>query len=312
METSLPPVFGKEIDMHHLKEAPLWRRAVLLAFAVMLVFGLVGCGTDTTETAQVTEAPVEATEVILSSTTSTEDSGLFDELIPAFEEAHPEYAVKVIAVGTGEALELGRNKDADVMLVHATADEEAMVTEGYAVNRSDVMYNDFIIVGPTADPAGVKGAADITAAMAAIQKAGEAGEAKFISRGDDSGTHKKELKLWPAAGIDPAPTPETADWYEESGQGMGDTLNIASEEAAYTMADRATYLAMKDALELEILFEKDPALLNQYGVLVVTDAKKQEGGQAFYDWIIADEAQELIGQFGVEKYGEPLFIPNAP
>lgn len=278
-----------------------------MGFVLVLALGLAACG-ETTDTA---EPPAEPTNVVLSSTTSTEDSGLFDELIPAFEAANPEYKVQVIAVGTGEALELGRTKDADVLLVHATADEEVFVEEGYGIERADVMYNDFIIVGPASDPAGIKGAADIEAAMTAIQKAGDEGKTKFFSRGDDSGTHKKELQLWPAAGVEPTPTPETDDWYEETGQGMGDTLKIASEEQAYTMADRATYLSMRDALDLEILFEKDPTLLNQYGTIVVTEAKNQAGGQAFWDWVLGDEAQKLIGEFGVEEFGEPLFVPNA-
>lgn len=295
--------------MHDPKRAPGWRRRALLAsLPAVLVLGIVGCAGGGQET---TEAPAEPTNIVLSSTTSTEDSGLFDELIPAFEAANPEYRVQVIAVGTGEALELGRTKDADVLLVHATSDEEQFVAEGYGIERADVMYNDFIIVGPSTDSASVKGAADIAPVMTAIQKAGQEGKAKFISRGDDSGTHKKELKLWPAAGVESTLTPEANAWYEETGQGMGDTLKIASEEQAYTMADRATYLSMKDTLELEILFQKDPALLNQYGTIVVADARNEKGGQAFWDWILGDEAQRLISEFGVKKYGEPLFVPNA-
>jgi tungstate transport system substrate-binding protein len=297
--------------MHHLTGAPHWRRWGLIALAAMLALSLVACQPQDQGDGGTAEQPAEQSEVILASTTSTQDSGLFDELIPAFEAANPNYTVKVVAVGTGEALELGRNKDADVLLVHAKADEEEFVAEGYGVERADVMYNDFIIVGPASDPAGVKDAADTNAAMAAIAEAGEAGDAKFVSRGDDSGTHKKELPLWTAAGLETTPTPDANDWYEETGQGMGETLTIASEEGAYTIADRATYLAQQDALDLEILFEKDEALLNQYGTIVVTDAKNQEGGQVFWDWILSEEGQQVIGEFGVEDYGQQLFVPNA-
>lgn len=249
---------------------------------------------------------VATREVVLASTTSTQDSGLFDVLVPAFEQASPEYAIQVVAVGTGEALELGRTKDADVLLVHATADEEAFVAEGYGVERADVMYNEFIIVGPATDPSGVKDADDVREAMTAIAT----GAASFISRGDDSGTHKKELGLWAEAGI-AAPTPDAQDWYESSGQGMGETLTIASNKGAYTLTDRATFLSMRDTLDLVIVREGDRDLRNQYGVIVVTDAANQEGGQAFFDWIVSDEGQEVIGTYGVEEYGEPLFIPNA-
>lgn len=287
------------------------RRLAALGLAVILGSALVGCGA-TSQTGP--KKPAEAakpSEVILASTTSTQDSGLFGVLIPAFEKANPDYKVKVIAVGTGEALKLGESKDADVLLVHAKADEEKFVANGFGVDRKNVMYNDFVLIGPAADPAGVKGSADTTAAILAIAKAGELGEAAFISRGDDSGTNKKELKLWAQSGVKPTPTPEADEWYESTGQGMGETLKIASEKQAYTLSDRATFLSMKDALDTEILYEKDKGLLNQYGVIVVTDAKNQAGAQAFYDWILSPAAQKVIGDFGVEKYGEPLFVPNA-
>lgn len=286
--------------------APAIRRTLALVLALVLAFGLVACGgTETTE--QPAEEPaVETSEVILASTTSTQDSGLFDVLIPAFEEANPEYKVQVIAVGTGEALKLGETKDADVLLVHAKADEEKFVENGFGIERKDVMYNDFIIVGPEADPAGVKASADMTAAMTAMY----AGKAPFISRGDDSGTHKKELKLWKTSGLT-TPTPEANAWYESTGQGMGETLKVASEKAAYTLTDRATYLTMQDELDLVIVREGDKGLLNQYGTIVVTDATNQEGGQAFFDWILSPEGQEVIGGYGVEEFGQALFIPNA-
>ncbi len=257
------------------------------------------------------DQPATASDVVLASTTSTQDSGLFDVLIPAFEKANPEYKVKVIAVGTGEAIKLGETKDADVLLVHAKADEEKFVAAGYGKERKDVMYNDFVIVGPEADPAGVKESKDTTAAMVAIEKTGEAGKTVFVSRGDDSGTHKKELKLWSTSGVEPTPTPKANDWYLSTGQGMGETLKIASEKSGYTLADRATYLSMKDALDLVILREGDKGLLNQYGVIVVTGAKNEAGGQTFADWIVGPEGQKIAGEFGVEKYGQQLFIPNA-
>jgi len=289
-----------------LRGKAIWRFGVVfLAFA--LVFSLAGCAAE--EPAEepaaedpIAEEPIATTDLILASTTSTQDSGLFDVLIPAFEEAHPEYKVNVIAKGTGEALELGQNKDADVLLVHAKAKEEAFVADGYGTKRADVMYNDFIIVGPAADPAGVKGVATAAEALKKISDAGAA----FISRGDDSGTHTAEKKLWEGAGVTPA-----GSWYNSAGKGMGDVLTMASELAGYTLTDRATYLSMKNELQLEIVCEGDTALFNQYGVIPVTDATNMEGAQAFADWIVSDEAQKVIGEYGVEEFGAPLFFPNA-
>lgn len=284
-----------------LKGKAIWRFGVVfLAFA--LVFSLAGCAAEEPAAEEpVAEEPVEATELILASTTSTQDSGLFDELIPAFEEAYPEYKVNVIAVGTGEALELGQNKDADVLLVHAKAKEETFVADGYGTERKDVMYNDFIIVGPAADPAGIKGLTVVDA----LKKISD-GAQPFVSRGDESGTHTAEKKLWETAGITPA-----GDWYMSAGQGMGDVLKIASETPGYTMTDRATYLNLKDTLALEILVEGDTSLFNQYGVIPVVDANNPEGAQAFADWIVSDEGQAVIAEYGVEKFGAPLFFPNA-
>jgi len=286
--------------MDRLRESAVWR-VLLLVLAFALVFSLAACGGGEEEPAE--EPAPEPTKVVLASTTSTQDSGLFDELIPAFEEAYPEYQVEVIAVGTGEALELGQNKDADVLLVHAKAKEEQFVEDGYGVERVDVMYNDFIVVGPPADPAAIKGMTDASDAFTKIANA----QATFVSRGDDSGTHTKELSIWEEAGIEPS-----GPWYMSTGQGMGDVLKIASETPGYTLSDRATFLALEDTLALEIDVEGDPALFNQYGCIVVTDANNQEGGQAFWDWIISDEGQAVIETYGVEEYGEPLFIPNAP
>lgn len=280
---------------------PLSRRVAGALLATVLALSLVACNSQERDGENGEGA--EVTELILASTTSTQDSGLFDELIPAFEEANPEYKLKVVAVGTGEALELGKNKDADVLLVHARSDEEAFVAEGYGVERKDVMYNDFVIVGPEADPSGVGASADAAAAMKAIS----GGAAPFFSRGDDSGTNKKELKLWEVASVDPA----GAVWYEQTGQGMGDTLKVASEKQGYTMTDRATFLNMRDALDVVVVFEGDPELFNQYGVIPVTDAVNQNGAQAFADWIVSDEGQKVIAEYGVETFGEPLFTPNA-
>jgi len=288
-----------------LRGTAVWRFiAVVLAFA--LVFSIAACAPEdesADEAAEeVAEEPVETTDLILASTTSTQDSGLFDVLIPAFEEAYPEYKVNVIAKGTGEALELGQNKDADVLLVHAKAKEEAFVADGYGTERRDVMYNDFIIVGPAADPAGIKGTATAAEALTKLSASGSS----FVSRGDESGTHTAEKNLWTKAAVTPA-----GEWYVSAGKGMGDVLIMASELGAYTLTDRATYLSMADTLELDILVEGDSALFNQYGVIPVTDATNMDGAQAFADWIVSPEAQEIIAEYGVEEYGEPLFFPNA-
>jgi tungstate transport system substrate-binding protein len=248
---------------------------------------------------------------VLASTTSTQDSGLFDVLIPAFEKANPQYKVKVIAVGSGEALKLGQTKDADVLLVHSPAAELQFLANGYAKVRKDVMYNDFVLVGPKTDPAGVKGSANTTAAMLAIQKAGASGKPMFISRGDASGTNAKELTLWNKSGI-ATPTPAVDKWYLSTGQGMGETLKVADEKSAYTLTDRGTWLSMASMLPgTEIVLEKQKALLNQYGVIVIPGSKNEIGGQAFADWILSPAGQKVIGEFGVAKYGQQLFIPNA-
>lgn len=287
---------------HRMSSARLRRTALVLPL-LLLAFSLAACGGEESGAPDETsDEVVETTEVVLASTTSTEDTGLFGELIPAFEDAYPQYTVSVVAVGTGQALEIGRAKDADVLLVHAKADEEEFVAEGYGTERRDVMYNDFIVVGPQADPAGVAGTGDAAAAFAAIADGGHT----FASRGDDSGTHKKELEIWETAGIEPA-----GDWYNSIGQGMGEALTFTSESEGYTLSDRGTYLAMRDRLDLVIAVEGDSLLFNPYGVVVVTDANNKEGAQAFADWIVSEEAQQLISEFGVAEYGEPLFVPNA-
>lgn len=258
----------------------------------------------------VTEEPVAEEpmggNLILATTTSTADSGLLDFILPDFEEKTG-VTVDVIAVGTGQALELGVNGDADVLLVHARASEDAFMDAGDGVRREDVMYNDFVIVGPADDPAGIKGKSKATKALEMISEAG----APFVSRGDDSGTHKKELSLWKEAGIEPS-----GDWYISAGQGMGDVLVMANEQLAYTMSDRATYLALKlEGIELEVLVEGDPLLFNPYGVIAVNPDKNpninNDLANEFIDWLISVDTQELISTFGVDKFGAPLFTPDS-
>jgi tungstate transport system substrate-binding protein len=243
----------------------------------------------------------ERERVVLASTTSTEDSGLFDVLIPAFEAAVPRYDVVVIAVGTGEALELGRRKDVDVLLVHSPAAESAFVAEGFGTDRADVMYNDYVIVGPASDPAEVRGA-DAAGAFRRIAASGQ----PFVSRGDDSGTHRKEEELWAAAGVVPA-----GPWYSVAGLGMSDVLRLASERSSYTLTDRATFRFLAQTLALEVLVQGDDRLFNQYGVIPVVGARNPEGARAFRDWITSGRGQALIGRYGADVSGQPLFFPNA-
>jgi len=242
----------------------------------------------------------------LATTTSTENSGLLDYLLPDFE-AEYNVEVDVIAVGTGQALQLGEDGNADVLMVHARAREDAFMEAGHGVRREDLMYNDFVIVGPEGDPAGVKGMTDAAQALAKIAKAGS----PFVSRGDDSGTHTKEKSIWAAAGVEPS-----GDWYISAGQGMGAVLTMADEERAYTLSDRATYLARTlEGTDLKILVEGDPILFNPYGVMVVNPNKgehiQSDLANTFIDWLISVPTQEKIGQFGVEEFGAPLFAPDS-
>lgn len=241
--------------------------------------------------------------ITVASTTSTENSGLFGHILPIFQ-AETGIEVRVVSQGTGQALETGRRGDADVVFVHARAQEEAFVAEGYGVERFDVMYNDFVIVGPGDDPARLREAPDAAAAMAAIAGAG----ASFASRGDDSGTHVAEKALWSAAGIEPA-----GEWYLSTGSGMGATLNTASQVPAYALTDRGTWLSFDNRGPLEIVHEGDPALFNPYGIILVNPEKhphiKAEQGQAFIDWIISDAGQQAIAGFTIG--GEQLFFPSA-
>jgi len=244
--------------------------------------------------------------LILATTTSTQDSGLLDVLIPVFEKKTG-YFVKTIAVGSGQAMAMGQKGEADVLLVHSPAAEKKFMAEGYGVNRLIVMHNDFIVVGAAADPAGIKGAKSTPEAFKKIAAAGSL----FLSRGDNSGTHSKEKGIWKAAGINP----EGQKWYQETGLGMGQTLNVAAEKKGYTLADRGTWLALKKNLGLEILKEGDPILLNVYHVIGVNSAKwpkvNADGAKAFSDFMVSAETQGIIKTFGVEKYGGALFFPDA-
>ena len=244
--------------------------------------------------------------ITLASTTSTEQSGLFKHLLPLFEKKTG-IQVRVVALGTGQALDMGRRGDADVVFVHARPLEEKFVAEGYGVRRHEVMYNDYVLIGPKSDPAKVAGGKDVVSAFRDISKT----KAPFVSRGDRSGTHFAELELWKAAGVEIAR--EKASWYRETGQGMGPALNTASGMSAYILADRGTWLAFKNRGELAILVQGDRRLFNQYGIILVNPQKhlgvKKEMGQAFIDWIISSEGQEAIASFRVG--GEQLFFPNA-
>jgi tungstate transport system substrate-binding protein len=244
--------------------------------------------------------------ITVASTTSTEQSGLFKHLLPMFEKKTG-IQVRVVALGTGQALDMGRRGDADVVFVHARPLEEKFVTEGYGVRRYEVMYNDFVLIGPRADPAQAAGGKDAVAALKKVHQT----KAAFVSRGDRSGTHFAELELWKAAGIDIAR--EKGTWYREIGQGMGPALNTAAGMNAYVLSDRATWLSFKNRGELAIAVEGDRRLFNQYGVMLVNPQKhlgvKKEMGQAFIDWLISSDGQEAIGAYRIG--GEQLFFPNA-
>jgi len=278
-------------------------------------------------TPDVTVSPAEPTGIevgrlVLATTTSTQDSGLLDVILPDFETRYGA-EVEVIAVGTGQAIELGENGDADVILVHARSREDAFVEAGYGVNRQDVMYNDIVIVGPAADPAGIKGLTDVAAALNKIAETGST----FISRGDDSGTHTKEQTLWQASGLplikatsiksaDKTYVRPQGDWYLSIGQGMGATLTMANEQQAYTLSDRATFLARTlEGIDLEIMVEGDSRLFNPYGVIQVNPALHSHanavGAEVFIAWITSVETQQLIGQFGIDEFGMPLFTPDS-
>lgn len=252
--------------------------------------------------------PAKAAErfITVASTTSTENSGLFKQLLPLFEKKSG-IQVRVVAVGTGQAVRLAERGDADVLFVHHKPSEEKFVADGFGVKRLDVMYNDFVVVGPKADPATIAGGKDTAAAFARIAAA----KAPFASRGDDSGTHKTELTLWKKAGVDVKAA--SGSWYRATGSGMGATLNTAAGIGAYALADRGSWLAFKNKSDLNIVVQGDPALFNQYGVILVNPKKhpsvKEKDGQAFVDWIVSAEGQRAIAGFKIE--GEQLFFPNA-
>jgi len=267
----------------------------LMIAALIVVFG----GTS------VFAAPKQK-NIILATTTSTQDTGLLDVLIPIFEK-QTGYFVKTIAVGSGQAMKMGEKGEADVMLVHSPDAEKKFIADGFGLNRQLVMHNDFIIVGPGTDPAKVKGVKSSAEAMKLIAKSGSL----FLSRGDNSGTHAKEKTLWKKSEI----TPAGQKWYQEIGLGMGQTLNVAAEKKGYTLADRGTYLALKKNLGLDILVEGDAALLNIYHVIEVNSAKwpkaNADGAKAFAAFMVSKTTQDIIKTFGVDKYGSPLFFPDA-
>jgi len=271
----------------------------LLSIILVLAFLLVGCQPPASPQ---TAAP----HLLLATTTSTRDSGLLDVLLPDFEKTAGVF-VDVVAVGTGQALKLGEDGNADVLLVHARAKEDAFMAAGHGVRREDVMYNDFVLVGPPNDPATIAGGNDAAAAFAKIAQA----SAPFVSRGDDSGTHTKEKQIWAKAGIEPA-----GDWYISAGQGMGAVLTMADEQKAYTLSDRATFLARTlEGTQLKILVEGDPLLFNPYGVIAVNPAKndkiQNDLANRFIDWLISAPSQEMIQQFGTAEFGQPLFVPDS-
>ena len=276
--------------------------ALVITIILLCCIVLVGC----TPTSDAVNTSGEGKVLILATTTSTDDSGLLDFILPDFEEGY-QVRVDVVAVGTGQALKLGEDGNADVLLVHARAREDAFMDAGHGVRREDVMYNEFVIVGPEADPAGIKGMTIASDAFAQVADA----EGEFISRGDDSGTHTKEMAIWSAAGIEPS-----GDWYISAGQGMGAVITMADEQQAYTLSDRATYLSRSlEGLDLVILATGDPILFNPYGVMAVNPDKGEhiqlELANQFIDWLVSVETQEVIATYGVAQFGNPLFTPDS-
>ena len=271
-----------------------WLLAVTALLTLVFTFAATGCSTGP-----------KNPNLILATTTSTQDSGLLDVLIPLFEEKTG-YNVQTVAVGTGAALQMGVDGNADVLLVHAPTSEIPLMENGDCVSRKLVMHNDFVIVGPSSDPAGINGMTDAAAAFKKIANT----SSLFISRGDDSGTNKKELAIWKSAGVEPS-----GSWYQETGQGMGASLTITSEKQGYTLSDRATYLATQANNQLDILAQGDPLLLNIYHVMQVNPDKNDQvngdGAKAFVDFMVSKDTQAVIKDFGVDKFGQPLFFPDA-
>ncbi|MEJ2012396.1 MAG: substrate-binding domain-containing protein [Anaerolineales bacterium] len=281
------------------------KHTILLVLSMILALSLGACSSAAVEP---TRVPPENPTLILATTTSTQDSGLLDVLIPIFQEKTG-YIVQTVAVGTGAALKMAEEGNADVLLVHAPASEQALMQAGFGKDRMLIMHNDFVITGPASDPAGIRGLAFADDAFSRIAES----QSTFVSRGDDSGTNKKELSIWSATQFDPATAKPS--WYVESGQGMGATLIIASEKNAYTLTDRATYLANQENLDLEILVEGDPVLLNVYHVITVNPREwpqaNYDGAIAFAKFMTSPEIQAVIGEFGVEPFGQPFFFPDA-
>lgn len=292
-----------------------YSRSKLTIFILVLVIIAVsaltfGCaakapGQNETGKANTNDSKTEVeSEMTLATTTSTRDTGLLDVLVPAFDKKYG-VTTKVVAVGTGEAIEMGRQGNADVLLVHARKSEDEFVASGYGINRKDVMYNFFFVVGPKNDPAGVAKAKDVETAMKKIAES----KSKFVSRGDQSGTHKKELSIWEKYGL----KPQGEAWYKEAGQGMGDTLTMASELGAYTLVDSGTWYAFQDKVNLKIVVEGDPILFNPYGVIAVNPEKypniHNKVATSFIDFITSEEGQKIIGDY--KKNGQQLFIPDA-
>ncbi|HLO15547.1 MAG TPA: substrate-binding domain-containing protein [Anaerolineales bacterium] len=273
---------------------------------IIMILILGACAPVTPAPTQVPVAPANP-NLILATTTSTQDSGLLDVLIPLFEK-ETSYKVQTVAVGSGQAMQMGQEGNADVLLVHSPSAEVTFMNDGWGKDRALVMHNDFIIVGPATDPAQIKGLAPADAF-----KAIAAAQAPFVARADKSGTSTKELGIWAKTNVDPATTKPA--WYIETGQGMGASLTIASEKEAYTLTDRATYLANKDKLQLDILIEGDKSLLNVYHVITVNPDKwpkvNYEGAMAFMKFMTEISTQDAIGKFGVDKYGQQLFVPDA-
>ena len=296
------------------------KRTILVLLAIVLTATAVaGCSaqqaTDATTTTTAKESAANTNQtLILATTTSTKDTGLLDELLPAFTKKTG-ITVKPVAVGTGEALKMGERGDADVLLVHARASEDEFMAAGFGKVRKDVMHNDFVLIGPAADPAGAKGAASAAVAFEKIMSYWSFQSLMivphpFVSRGDDSGTYKKELKIWEQAGIKPE-----GNWYAITGQGMAQTIIIANEKQGYTLADRGTYLVQKGNIDLVVLTEKSKDLLNPYGVIAVNPDKfpkvNYDGAMELIDFLTSDEGQRLIGEFGKDKFGQALFVPDA-
>ena len=269
------------------------RRQVIGFTALAVLAAAAGC-----------QNPKPPTVITLATTTSTQDSGLLDVLVPMFQ-AQTGIEVKVVAVGSGQALELGRRGDADVLLTHAPAAEERFMAEGWGSERRPVMHNDLVLIGPEEDAAKVRGQKSIATAFSQIAASGS----MFVSRGDESGTHQKEREIWKGLGNDPG-----GDWYVRAGSGMAQTIRIADEKRAFTLADRATYLSMQRNCDLVILTQGDPILMNRYSVMLVSPAKhshvKGDGAKRFADFLIQPKTKKVIASFGVEKYGEPLFFPD--